>query len=56
MDLKRFRQRVVHGWAFRDDLSKEDETNIQKYLATGDREFLPENYKRIAKALEKRNV
>jgi hypothetical protein len=38
------RNRVVHGWAFRDH-TDEEIVGIRKYLETGDTSELPERYK-----------
>lgn len=47
MDGPRFRSKVVHGWAFRTDLSHEATKGIKEYLRTGDPDNLPYNYRRL---------
>lgn len=42
----RFRGCVVHGWAFREHTEDEIAT-IRKFLASGEREDLPETYQPI---------
>lgn len=43
--VPRVRARVVKGWAFM-NLSDEDNAKVRKFLATGNTEELPEEFKR----------
>ena len=51
-DGPRFRRFVVHGWAFRSDLSHEATEGIKGYIKTGDPDKLPFNYRRLRDKLK----
>lgn len=51
IDDIRFRLMVVRGWAFR-QLPQEQKTSIREYLATGNREVLPDSYRELANKLD----
>lgn len=42
-----FRRKVVHGWAFRTDLSHEAVNGIRKYIEDGNPDHLHFNYRRL---------
>jgi plasmid replication initiation protein len=43
IDERKYRGRIVHGWAFRSHTQQEID-GIRHYLATGDSSNLPERY------------
>lgn len=43
---EKLRGRVVHGWAFR-DLPAKDVESIRAFLASGERDDLPETYRQL---------